>query len=104
MKKYVIALFKKDKLDSIPFVGIFENDLSCKPIYSFKMDPDKPSLEPEINISINLRELLEDSKHGFSVKMSETLGLVISEDHVKFYFIKPEQLFSFKHMLKIAKF
>lgn len=102
-KKYIIALFKKDRQDSIPFVGIFENDLSCKPVYLFKMDPDRPSLEPEGNISTNIRELLESARHGASVTMSETLGLVITEDHKKVYFIKPEKLFSFKHMLKLAK-
>jgi len=103
MKKYIIALYKKDGLDSMPLVGIFENDLSNKPLSSFKLSANACDVVAENNVAAALRELILDSRRGTSFVLSENLGLTIKEDGQKFYFIKPEEFFNFKNMLKLLK-
>lgn len=106
MKKIlIVALYKKEHLDTDLFVGIFFNDLNGPPMESVFLRPKRDDIVAEAEIAAKLYDLIQGYRHKIEISFSEEIKVLIDKDtHKKTFFVKPGKHFDYSIVLKQLKF
>lgn len=105
MKKIlIVALYKKEQLNSDLFVGIFLNDLTGPPLESTLLKNNRDDIVAECEIAAKLHALIQDYRHKIEISFSDEVKIIVNKDsHRKTFFVKIEKHFGLNALLKQLK-